>query len=722
MLDLGIPTETVGEVVLGRDDVDDRLWYAFPGVPRVVRRDGAAQVDLLRFVRDGALMGGHLRLSVDLAHPPQRLEQAQALLRDVHKDPKIIVSALPVRDAQAALLFAGSETDADGGVTSLVTHLYGNCQPKLDAPHTAHFGADLTPDGVRVLEAALRSSGTPAVVTFRLQVEGLQPAQRVVARVDWSRVYDHLSAQLREGYLLVTEDLQRIAESLIERKVISLSVVQPLAQVAGEDPTNATVTTDTTAAALAWIQREIVERFCDPVLALSRNAASASVGGIAELLGIGGAYAVRKITQIERATAEVDLQRSAAVCRTLTLSAQLSDLLQGDPPDAHIADAGLDHPFFARIALRVRTAKPLSASMAQEVVGEFSYGSTRSAFRLSASEGEATLEAWADAAQDRTWTLGLSCTLSHDAPIDPGQRIQLPTLKGQSSELTLNLDRLLGYRRVEVSVPPDPERVLASRVELRQLRRTEQIAQQELLLSPQTPQQVAWFRDVQPDDRIEAKAQHLLRSGRRVDGPPLVVDTQVFRLPPVFAGILTVQLFGDGDFSELDQVLVSIQKAADQPVATFRFDKSGAMAAVNLDLPDPSDRNFRYRVVRMFKSGQVEEDDWIDSDIPVVLVGKVAANKLVVDIQPVGPELPSAGVVLIEVELSYIDAANQLREQTLVLIRAVADRPRWEVAIRDPHARSYEYRVTVHRTSGAKHVGPWTRTSDRLLLIPITSG
>ena len=722
MLDLGIPTETVADVVLGRDDADKRLWYAFPAAPRIVRRDGTAHVDLLRFVRDGALTAGHLRLSVDLAHPLGRLDEVQSLLRDAHKDPAIIVSALPVQSGSAVLLFAGRQTDADGGVTPLVTHLYGSCQPKLDAPHTAHFAASLTPDGVRILEAALRSGGMPAVVTFRLHVEGLHPAQRVVARVDWSRVYDHLSAHLREGYLLVTEDLQRLAESLIERKVISLTVVQPLAAVAGGDPASVTVTTDTTAAALAWIQREIVERFCEPVLALSRTAARAARSGVEELLGIGGAYAVRKITQIERATADVDLQRSAVVCRTLTLSAQLSDLLQGDPADAHIADAGLDHPFFSRIALRLRTARPLSASMLQEVVGDFSYGSTRAALRLSPGSEEATVEAWADAAQDRTWTLQLSCSLAEDAPVDPGLHVQLPTLTGQSSELTLNLDQLLRYRRVEVSVPADPERVFASRVQLCQLRGAERLSEQELLLSPQEPQKVAWFRDVQPMDRIEATAQHLLKSGRRVDGTPLVVDTQVFRLPPVFSGILTVQLYSEEDFSDLDQVLVSVQKALDQPVATFRFDRPGVTAAVNLDMPDPSDRSFLYRVVRTFRSGLVEEDDWTRSDIPVLLVGKVAANKLVVDVQPVGPELPTAGIVLIELELLYIDAPNQLREQKMVLIRAVADRPRWEVAIRDPHARSYEYRLTVHRTSGAKQVGPWTRTADRLLLIPITSG
>ncbi len=92
-----------------------------------------------------------------------------------------------------------------------------------------------------------------------------------------------------------------------------------------------------------------------------------------------------------------------------------------------------------------------------------------------------------------------------------------------------------------------------------------------------------------------------------------------------------------------------------------------------------------------------------------------------VELTPLGPELPTAGVVIIEVELLYVDVANELRAQHTALIRARADRPRWEVALKDPLARSYEYRVTVHRTSGAKKVGPWTRSSARILPIPVTA-
>lgn len=717
MLDLGVPTQSFAGLTLGRDEKDPHRYYAFPLPPRIAWQDGTPQVELLRFIRQGTLAGGHLRLAVELAPPAERLAEVEQLLRDAHRDDQLTLVPLPVLGGSASLLFAGRETDVDGGLTPLVSRLYGSCLPKLDSPYTAHFSAMLTAEGVRLIEAALRTGGAPIGLVYRLQVEGLRPAQRVTARVDWSRVYDHLSTDLREGYLLLTTDVQRIAERLLEQRVIAIDVVQALIP---EESASGPAPADTTAAALAWIEREIVERFCEPVLPLDRDPARASLGSVGELVGVGAAFAVRRLTQTEHATAAIDFQRAQVVTRTLTLSAHLADVLADAPAGEHIFDAEPDHPFFARIALRLQTARPLAASHVKEVLGSWSYGATRATLRLTPEIAAASVEAWADAAADGTWTLQLDLTLAEDAPVDPGGRVQLETQRGQSRELTLDLDQLLGRRRIEVSVPPDPERLIASRVELRHLRGSESRSEQELVLTPTQPQQVAWFHGFHSGDLIVASTEHLLKSGRRLAGVSGPVDTSAWRLPSPFSGSLTVQLFSETDWSEIEQVLVALQKHADAPAGTLRFDQGGMSLAVNLDMPDPSDRSFRYRMTRTFASGAVEEDDWTESDVPVVLVGRVAANKLVVDVTPIGPELPAAGIVLIEVELSYIDPRNQIRDLRTALIHAVADRFHWEVAIRDPRVREYEYRVTVHRTSGGKQVGPWTRGRERILLIPIT--
>jgi hypothetical protein len=185
--------------------------------------------------------------------------------------------------------------------------------------------------------------------------------------------------------------------------------------------------------------------------------------------------------------------------------------------------------------------------------------------------------------------------------------------------------------------------------------------------------------------------------------------------------VLTVHLFSDDDWRGLERVVISLQKTVDQPAQTFTFDKGGVALDVNIDMPDPSDRRFRYRVARTWNTGVVEEDDWVETDVPALVVGRVAANKLVVDVSAVGPELPDVGVRLIEVDLSYVDVTNQVRDIRKAVIGARADRFHWEVGLKDPNRRQYEYRVTIHRTSGASQIGRWTTTAERLLAIPVTA-
>jgi hypothetical protein len=231
--------------------------------------------------------------------------------------------------------------------------------------------------------------------------------------------------------------------------------------------------------------------------------------------------------------------------------------------------------------------------------------------------------------------------------------------------------------------------------------------------------ETVWFHDFQLQDTLAVAVRYLTADGRQIDGPTLSADTRVLRLPPAFPGQMTVQLLSDDDWSDLERVVVAIQRSPDAPSGTFTFDAPGNLVPVALDLPDPADRSFRYRVTRTWASGAVEEDEWVTTDVSLVVVGRVASDKLVVDITPVGPELTAAGVRLIEVELAYLDIPNRVRENRTVVIQARAERPRWQIAITDPTRRDYEYRVIVHRVTGTREVGPWTASSARILTVPI---
>jgi hypothetical protein len=713
VLDLNAPIRTVAGVDLAAAD-DPNVLYVLPPQPTVATVDGAPDVQLLRFVRDGQLAGGHLHLSVELAHPPSALEAVQAALDEERRNAQPFdLRPLSALDASAELLFFGRETQTSGGASPLLRRELGRTAAGFEPPHLASFSAMLTPEGAQLVEIALRSGGAPVGVVYQLQLEGLWPAMHVIAHVDWGSVYDHFSLEAKEGNLLTSRDIQKIAESLVEDRVITVQAIQGLA---GEDGQPA----PDLAPALEWVQQELVERFCERLLPLSREPAHASLGTFGEIFGVGSAFAVKRLTQIERATADVDFQRSVVVTRTLTAQAHLADLLGDAPADEHIADAAEDHPFFRRFGLHVRTAAPLADIFVKEAILNFAYGSFRSPIRLAPDSAEGQVETWADSSPDGTWSIEPKVSFADDAPFDPGDLVDAPVLTGQTRELTVDLARLLGLMRFDVEGTPDP-RVLGTAVKLVHRRNGTEVAEQNLALSPNVPTQPAWFRDWQPGDRLVASAIHLLNDNRAVNEPPFDVDARIVRLPPAFPGAFTVLLVGDTDWSDLDRVVVTVQKDATSPTGTFVFDQGGQTHAISLDLPDPTDRTFRYRMTRTWENGEVDEEDWVQTDVPVVAVGRAGANKLVVDLMPIGLELPTAGIILIEVELSYIDPEHQVRDIQTLLIHALAEHPRWEVAIADPNRRTYEYRITVHRTSGETSVGPWTTSSDRILPIPVTT-
>jgi hypothetical protein len=723
MLDLDAPTRRIalsdGATLDLAMDADDPLtFYVPPGAPRVARAGGAPRIQLYRFIRDGKLERGHLDLQVELGGPgADALQQARAQLQAErtgdHRPVRVV--PLPVTAGEAELSFVGAEPTADGGKTAPHARVYATVTPGLDSPFTTTFSVPLDPAQTSLVEAAMRSGAAPIGVTVRLSVEGLLPAQRIVAHVDWRTVYRILSSDIKQGYLIATDDVQRLAQQLIQQQVIRISVIQAVV------PDPAAPPPPDTAAQLAWIEKEIVETCCRPVMPLDLDPAHASLGTWGEMFGIGESYVLKDITEIERDTADIDLQTRRVAVRTLVASAHLADLLGDAAADAHITDGGTDLAFFARAGLHVTTARPLAATFVSDLVAHFHYGQTELPIHLAqGGAAEGTVETWADQQPDATWSLPIDVTFANDAPVDPGKQVSIPALTGKARELTLDLEQLLGIYSVDVLGSPDP-RVAAARVDFTVLRAGAAVGSPAgATVTPAAPRATAWFRDVRAGDHIQAALTYLLAGGRILQVPPIAVETRALRLPPAFPGTMTVQLFADTDWTGLDRVTVSLQKSPTAPTGTVVLASAGASTSVSLDLPDPVDRTYRYRCARRLTNGNVEEDDWLTTDRSVLLVGRVAANMLVVDVTPQGLELPDAGINLIEVDLEYVDARNQVRSTPTAEIHALADVYHWTVALKDPSLRSYRYRITVHRVTGATQVGPWTTSADRILLVPVS--
>jgi len=711
MLNLAASTRTVAGVTVAPDSDDPGRYLLFPGTPRVVLGDSGPDLQLLRFTSSGSLTGGYLRMGVSLEVDDGAVATATAALAQEVGHP-VVLEPLPVLGGTAELVFFGRQDPRPGVTSPVVRTPYASSVLGFNAPHRAAFAVSLTPEGVRMVEAGLASGALPVGITCRYAVEGLWPAVRVVARVDWSAVYDYVSSTYQLGLLLFREQVDHLMQRLQQGGVIQVDVVRSDAAGTDQATTAAAVT-----AALDFVQTTLLDRMCRPALPFGTDAAR-TVGDSAAQLALGSAYEVTSMPLAQSGTDVLDFSQGRVQTRTLTAQASLGDLVGGVDPGSYLVDAGADDPFFTRFRLDVGTARPPGELGIGAVLLDVRYGTADGAIRLTPEVPTGSFECFADASPDRSYLLGTRVQLATDSPVDPGTEVELAPTRDVARRLTLDLEALLGLVRVELRSTAD-DRVVASAVTVTHRRGDTVLTSRDLALTPARRSVSAVFRDHRDGDRIVLSGIHQLADGRQVAIPQGSVDTAVYRLPDPFAGSVTVLVTTDTTWTDLTHVAVAIAKDEAGVPVTLSFDQPGSLA-VALDQSDPTDRSYRYRVTRV-SGGVTTTDDWTTTDAPILNVGALRTGDLVVDISPVGPELTAIGLRTITVDLVYVDVAHQVRDQHTVVIAARADRFRWDVHLADPTARAYQYRVTRQFLTGEVRTGPWQDGQDALLPIPVTA-
>lgn len=710
MLNLSASPRVVAGVTVAADTAGPGRWFVLPPPARLrVDPSSGPDVSLLRFVDGGALSGGFLRLGIELSVPETALAAATAALTEENGGKPVTLSPLPLVAAEADLVFFGKDPAPPGGESPLVARHYGISLLDVNPPHRGVFAVRLTAEGVRLVESGLRSGAVPVGVVCRLTAEGLWPSARVTARVDWHSAYDHFSSEYKVGALLVGEDVKHLMQHLEQSQAVVVTAVQ--SPVPGSDPAGVAGAVQ---AALTFIQDELLGAFCQPLLPLRTDPAQASLGTAGELLDLGSAYEVKALREVEDAVGSYDFQQATVARRVLPSQADLSDLLRGLEPASVIVDATPDNPFFAQFHLDVRTARALADSHLAEVVLDVAYGTASGSIRLTPDAPSGGFDSFADASQDGSWHLTPRVTFGADSPVDAGALLTLPTVAGSTRDITLDLERALGLRRLDLEGTTDP-RVLATELTVT----SSTGSSQGLDLAPAQPTGTVWFRGQGASDLLTVTGRHLLADGRQVPVGPLAADTALCRLPDPFVGTITVQVVTDAVWTDLTHLDVAIQKDTSSPTKTFAF-TAPASAAVALDQLDPTDRTYRYKVSRVV-GGLTTEDPWLVSDLPLLQAGVATAGELVVDVEPIGPELPTAGLRVVQVDLLYVDAAHQLRAEHTHVISAKSDSYHWLVALTDPTLRSYQYRITKTLLVGGEVSTGWLDSSDPLLTVALTA-
>ena len=714
MIDLSTPSRTVAGLELAAVRGEPAARYVVPGPPRLRLVDGRPDLQLTRIIDDeGALLRATLELGIDLAVPAEARARARAQLMEEEELDTLELRDLPVVQAELELLYAGPRDHEDGTRSRFVLASYGRSQPNTSPPHAARVAFELGPDDATWLEAAIREGAAPVGVVVRLGVEALRPSRQVMARIRWDQAYTHLSTHQRTGGFVTGEDVLRITEELVEKKVVEITAVQA-------DP-DADLDDAALAEVLSWVQRALVEKLCTPVQALSREPAHADLGTVGEIFQVGSAFAVKALTQVETGVADFHFERQVVVRRTLVRQTHLADLLGDHDPEEHIRELSTGSDFFQRRCFVLRTARPLADSGVEQILGDWSYGNETLGLSLDADAPEARLETWADASPTGRWTLRLRAVLAED-----GELVELEPIEGGGLQAVLDLDRLLGRRALRCVVPRFPESALALRLVLTHSRPLEDGHEDELheaehVLQPgqDTVEQV--FFGVLPGDRIVARPSWFWSDGRLLEAPTVHCTGTLATIPGPTEGGLRVQLMASEDFEGLSQLQLLVSRTTDSRPFPVVLQAPGETKAVALPLPDPFDRRFLVRVTRVWEDGRSPETDTVETDVPVVLLGAHSGARLVVRFKAVGPEPLSLDIAGLQLHLEYVDAANQRVLQGELWIHGLADEPVWNVEIGDPSQRSFRYRVTTLMRSGEEHVGTWTETDRSLVLVTVAA-
>jgi len=135
-------------------------------------------------------------------------------------------------------------------------------------------------------------------------------------------------------------------------------------------------------------------------------------------------------------------------------------------------------------------------------------------------------------------------------------------------------------------------------------------------------------------------------------------------------------------------------------------------------LEDPGDRGWKYQATLIKRSGDIDTIDWKDGKGERLILGIKAEDVIPVQVTWLMPP-PAGDLIAVKIDLEYEDDGNDLRWDHSELIRG--DHPgtfNWAIPIMNEDLRTYRYRVTEFRQTGAQE-GPWLETNTTsLVLLP----
>lgn len=151
------------------------------------------------------------------------------------------------------------------------------------------------------------------------------------------------------------------------------------------------------------------------------------------------------------------------------------------------------------------------------------------------------------------------------------------------------------------------------------------------------------------------------------------------------------------------------------------LDKTSTGGVYDRLIFEPRTRPLLYRQRFRLASGEVVEDaDWQSLEGNQLIVNQPVRGLLRVRLLPAGDGWD--GVAQVIVDLRYEDAAHGLRREESLVLKSNQEFRTWEVALRDPSRRDFEFRTNASFKDGHFQQGDWqTHSGEETLAIVVNA-
>ena len=749
MIDLGRPPLHSEGITLFADHADPLRFYYVPDVPRLRRRgDGRPELSLLKYRLDPgahqALGGGLLSFSVDLSVPQERLAALRTRisrhfglsgtpqLGPIVADAGACELVLIDRSSASPAATSGSPGSSDGSDDDLIVRMLGGASPSLFGDNATMFAVVLSPEGVALIEGALRGGSLPAGVVYALKVTGLRPALRATLRARWQQIYHYYENRFHGGQLLLAADIGATITKLIEQQDIQIEIDELV------PPDQRTQVYEQ---AVQRVQTYVLEELFKPTLAKDPAPAAEPEGGL--LATIGGVikgllgafsftYTLRQVDRAELKTFSYQLnvaraeQLTLSPQGTLTLLATLEDG-QAAPLDVDGLITAVDPATSAELHFDIGALVDLAAEDIDHIEVFLSYGDRHQTITLDAASPRQTFVAW----QRPELGLAVSYRYAVHFRVDSaGESGVVESLLQRTEARVIRINPCELYQRVVLravaqGVPFDRFPLVLCDVQIKTLDSgTAQL--QTLELSAQDSEKIWRVRTpLGAALRTMARLRYVDTQGVQTERDWQDIEPGTLIVGNPFPDIMDVQILGSARFGvEVSRLVVELKADADPSrVATRILTREQPFATWSVPLSDPRNRDYQYRVTVHTMRSEVRLGRWLPGppDGAKLVVGEGIARLREIQLMFIGRPLVELHLLGIKVRLQFEDAEAGLLAEQELWIQDTRLPLRWSYPVADTQRQHFSYQLTLVGMTGAQRTLDAVTTQELLVLVPLTA-